>query len=318
MRISAAGAAREIEKGNTMTRIIPRELIKHLEWTLGQQPPPKPAVNPIPQPVPQRTVSIDALVNNGRVFYSAEQDANGRYIGVAVALQDALNEKGSDGIVATMPYFIAGKAQADASNYLWQKWFTAFSEENAGIDKKGKLVKKGLPVVLTLHGGGILTPERVKQAYREGLTPQNAAKFTDEEFDHLLNGVLPSGESINVYTVDDITRGIPDPFGRYAVWMPAKTAQSRSSGHHAKADFMNNELVIARVGTLEYLDAYFEKAQHPSNHTLGNWHQFGEIDFHQPQGRLLFLDNYYDGLGGGSSLDNIGRFVGVGAPEAHR
>ena len=294
-----------------MTRIIPRELIKHLEWTPGQQPPPKPAVNPTPQPVPQRTVSIDALVNNGRVFYSAEQDANGRYIGVAVALQDALNEKGSDGIIATMPYFIAGKAQADASNYLWKNWFTALTEENAGIDKKGKLVGRGKPVILTLHGGGLLTPERVKQAYREGLTPQNAAKFTDDEFDHLLNGVLPSGESINVYTVDDLKRGIPDPFGRYAVWMPAETATAKSSGYQSKSDFLNNELVLARVGTLEYLDAYFEKAQHPKNHNLGNWHQFGEIDFHQPQGRLLFLNDYYFGLVGDIGLINYCRFVGV-------
>ena len=74
---------------------------------------------------------------------------------------------------------------------------------------------------------------------------------------------------------------------------------------------MNNELVIARVGTLEYLDAYFEKAQHPSNHTLGNWHQFGEIDFHQPHRRLLFLNDYYFGLLGIISLYIIGRFVGV-------
>ena|SRR3989338_2309570 len=302
-----------------MTRIIPRELIKHLEWTLGQQPPPKPAVNPIPQPVPQRTVSIDALVNNGRMFYSAEQDADGRHIGVAVALQDALNEKGSDGIVATMPYFIAGKAQADASNYLWKNWFTAVTEENIGIDKTGQFVKAGSPIVIIVHGGGILTPDRIRQAYDEGLTEQNAAKYTEEEFDSLLKGQLPAAGSIRIYTVADVSRGnIPDPFGTYGVALDFEKSKATESGFLKKKKFLENPLVLARAGTLEYLDAYFEKAQHPSNHTLGNWHQFGEIDFHQPQGRLLFLDNYYDGLGGGSSLDNIGRFVGVGAPEAHR
>ena len=294
-----------------MTRIIPRELIKHLEWTPGQQPPQRPAVNLNSQPVQQRTASIDALVNGGREFFSEQKDSNGNYIGVAVALQEAYDQMGSDAIIATMPYLVAGKAQAEKSNYLWQKWFTALSEENAGIDKNGKLVGRGQPVVLTLHGRGILTPERIRQAYSEGLTPQNAAKFTDDEFDNLLNGVLPSGESINLYTVDDIKRGISDPFGRYAVWMPAETAKSKSSGHHSKSDFMNNELVIARVGTLEHLDAYFEKARHSSNHNLGNWHRLGEIDFTQPQGRVLFVGDTSDGLSGINYLNSNGRFVGV-------
>ena len=294
-----------------MTRIIPRELIKHLEWIPGQQPPQRPAVNLNSQPVQQRTASIDALVNGGREFFSEQKDSNGNYIGVAVALQEAYDQMGSDAIIATMPYLVAGKAQAEKSNYLWQKWFTALSEENAGIDKNGKLVGRGQPVVLTLHGRGILTPERIRQAYSEGLTPQNAAKFTDDEFDNLLNGVLPSGESINLYTVDDIKRGISDPFGRYAVWMPAETAKSKSSGHHSKSDFMNNELVIARVGTLEHLDAYFEKARHSSNHNLGNWHRLGEIDFTQPQGRVLFVGDTSDGLSGINYLNSNGRFVGV-------
>ena len=289
-----------------MTRIIPRELIKHLEWTPGQQPPQKPAVNPAPQPVQQRTSSIDALVNRGREFYSEQND-----IGVAVALQEAYDQMGSDAVIATMPYLIAGKVKADESNYLWQKWFTALSEENAGIDKNGKIVGRGQPIVLTLHGGGILTPERIRQAYSEGLTPRNAAKFTDAEFDNLLNGVLPSGESINLYTVDDVRKGIPDPFGRYAVWMHAKTAKSKSSGYHSKSDFMNNELVIARAGTLEHLDAYFEKTQNSSNHDLGNWHRYGEIDFRQPQGRVLFVYNRSNGLYGNYNLMNYGRFVGV-------
>ncbi|MDP3640752.1 MAG: hypothetical protein Q8R53_06170 [Nanoarchaeota archaeon] len=305
-----------------MTQIIPdkdlEDYIRATGWAPGQQPPPKPIVNQTPQPVLKRTVSIDALVNNERMFYSEERDASGKYIGVAVALQDALNEMGNDGIVASLPYLIAGKAQADASNYLWQKWFTALSEENAGIDKNGKLVSRGQGVVLILHGGGILTPKRIKQAYRKGLTPQHAAKLTDAEFDTLLNGVLPSGESINLYTIDDVKRGLPDPFGRYGVWMPAETAQSRSSGYHAKSDFMNNELVLARVGTLEHLEGYFEKAQHSSNHNVGNWHRFGEIDFHQPQGLLLFLNSFYNGLSGDINLGINGRFVGVVAPEAHR
>ena len=77
---------------------------------------------------------------------------------------------------------------------------------------------------------------------------------------------------------------------------------------------MENPLVIARAGTLEHLDDYFEKAKH-KNGTLGNWHRFGEIDFQQPQGRLLFVDlaGLYFAATGDLYYDPS--FVGV-APEA--
>ena len=185
-------------------------------------------------PVQQRTAGIEALVKNGSQFYSEEKDSDGNYIGVAVALQKAYDKMGNDAVIASMPYLIAGKANADKKNYLWQNWFTALSEENAGIDKKGKLVGAGEEIVITLHGRGILTPERIRQAYSEGLTPQNAAKYTDDEFDNLLKGVLPSGESIELYNVDDVKKGIPEPFGRYAIWMPAEAAKATASGYHKR------------------------------------------------------------------------------------
>ena len=78
----------------------------------------------------------------------------------------------------------------------------------------------------------------------------------------MLKGILPSGESINLYTVDDVKRGIPEPFGRYAVWMPAEAAKTTASNWHKKKEFMENPLVIARAGTLEHIEAYFEKAKH--------------------------------------------------------
>ncbi|MBU2637727.1 MAG: hypothetical protein KJ955_02040 [Nanoarchaeota archaeon] len=293
-----------------MTKIIPYELIKHLEWVPGQEVPQMYA----PMPAMQSVLSIDELVKNGKEFYSEEKDSEGKhYIGVAVALQQAQDEMGTDAVIASMPYLIAGKTNADKKNYLWQNWFTALSEENAGIDKNGRLVGAGEEIVITLHGGGILTHERIRKAYSEELTPEYAAKYTNDEFGGLLKGTLPSGESINLYNVDDVKRGIPEPFGRYAVWMPAEAAKTTASNWHKKKEFMENPLVIARAGTLEHIEAYFEKAK--SSDKVGNWHRFGEIDFQQPQGRLLFVSNTYNGLYGYNILYNLGRFVGV-APEA--
>ena len=83
---------------------------------------------------------------------------------------------------------------------------------------------------------------------------------------------------------------------------------------HDKTNFMENPLVIARAGTLEHIEAYFEKAKHTDG-TVGNWHRFGEIDFQQLQVRLLFVGDASGGIGGYDSLYDGGSFVGV-APEA--
>ncbi len=288
-----------------MTRIIPRDLIKHLEWSPGQEVPKTTPVKPTP--VQQRSsLSIEALVNHGKEFY----DRN-----MPNALRQAQDYATPDGVVASMPYNIAGKALADKSNYLWQHWFTTLTEENVGIDKKGFFVSKGKPVVITLHGGGILTPDRIQQAYDEGLTGQSAAKFTEKEIDDLLDGILPNGERIELYSTDDVKNAkIPYPFGKYGVVTDFETAKATTSGYHRKNAFLENPLVIARAGTLEHLESYYEKAK-SSEGNLANYHPFKRINPTQSQGRLLFLSSDYDGLYGNNSLLNSGRFVGV-APEA--
>ena len=95
-----------------MTKIIPYELIKHLEWVPGQEVPQMPAPGAA-KPATQSVLSIDELVKNGSQFYSEEKDSDGNYIGVAVALQKAYDKMGNDAVIASMPYLIAGKANAD-------------------------------------------------------------------------------------------------------------------------------------------------------------------------------------------------------------
>ena len=260
--------------------------------------------------------SIDALINSGKFFYSNKKDKNGMPIGVAVALEEALAAMGTDGLIASLPYLIACKAKADEKHILWQNWYTALTEEDVGIDKQGRLFKSGTPVVVAVHGGGILTAERIHQAYKKGLTLQRVAPFSDEEFDNLLQGILPSGEKIECYHVEDVGNGkIPDPLGRYAIMMDFQIAQKTKSGYFKKKEFMENPLVWARAGTLDYLDAYFEKAE-GSNKELGNHHFLGKIDVQQPLGRVLWLDFSSYGLDGLSNLISNGRWFGV-APEAH-
>ena len=255
--------------------------------------------------------SIDDILK-GTTFYSNEQK-DGKYIGLPIALEQALEHAGSNGIVATMPELIAAKVKADKSHKFWKKWYTTHTEENVGVDKKGRFYSKNEPVLVVVNGEGILTPDRIRKAYRDGLVG-HSAKYTDDEFNGLLDGKLPGGNSIDIYPYEDIEKGISDLPHKFGVVIPYDKAKGTESGYHQKGLFLNNPLVIARNGGMENLELYYEKAK-ASDGDLGNYHSFKARDFSVPQGRLLYLGNDYGGLGGGSSLDGSGRFVRV-APEA--
>ncbi|MDP3989734.1 MAG: hypothetical protein Q8Q01_00845 [archaeon] len=289
-----------------MTRIIPRELIKHLEWTPGQTPPAQPIANPIPivNPVQTSPFSIDDIMN-GKTFYDGSMPK---------ALRQAIEYAGSSGIVANMPEFVAAKAKAEKSHAFWQNWYTVLTEENIGIDKKGSFYTRGEPVLVVMHGGGILTPDRIQQAYDEGLI-SNSAKYRNEEFDALLEGRLLDGTSFPLYRLEDIKDGRSNLPHQFGVVLPYKTAQDTKSGYHQKKPFLENPLVLARTaGSHDYLEAFYEKAK-ASDGDLGNYHPFSGRDATIPQGRVLFVDSAGGGLFGGSGLGSGGRFVGV-APEA--
>ncbi len=296
-----------------MTRIIPYELIKHLEWDPGKEMPNSQNSEKPSQPGQQRTFGIDDLVRNGKAFYSNEKE-DGNRIGVAVALQQALDYAGENGIIVTMPELIAAKVKADKEHDFWQRGYDVHTEEDIGIDKKGRFYARNNPVLIIVNGGGILTPDRIRQAYSEGLI-DNSARYTDEEFNELLEGKLPDGSSLNIYPFDDIKKGVSNLLHKFGVVMPYELAKRTKSGYHKKSGFLENPLVIARNGGRENLEKYYEEAK-DSDNDLGNWHVYDNSrDALVPQGRLLFLYDNRSGLDGDDYLGNSGRFVGV-APEA--
>ena len=270
--------------------------------------PNNPASNPTPRRVSTSNFDVDALVNNGRTFYDSTKE------GVAIALEQTLNYAGSDGYVATMPEFIAAKIKAPKTHDFWKNWYTVHTEENIGIDREGIFVKRGEPVLVIVNGGGILTPDRIRQAYSEGLVG-NSAKYTDKEFNDLLEGRLPDGSSIELHRLDDIKRGVPNLGHRFGVVMPYSLAQNTESGFYKEEAFVRNDLAIARAGGPENLLAYHKSAK-DGDGDVGCYHPFNGRDTNVSQGRLLFLINYCYGLSGDSSLDNDGRFVGVGTGGA--
>lgn len=288
---------------------IPRELIKHLEWHAGQEVPviesPKPSKDEVII-IPDGDFTIDDLIKRGKEFYDDS---------LPTALRNAKKHATPKGIVATMPHLISGRALSDKSNYLWQNWFTAQTEENIGIDKKGTYTTKGKPVLIIVHGEGILTPERIEKTYEDELTNEYAAKLAEQEIDDLLEGKLPNGENIKLHSFKDFKKETAKLPLKYGIVIDFAIAKKTKSDYHNKKAFLKNPLVIARAGGEEYLERYFDK-QKSEDEQVGNWHPFNSIDPLQYQGRLLFLYSNYNGLNGNYYLYYFGRFVGVAAPEA--
>src|SRR3989338_6060299 len=252
---------------------------------------------------------VDAILN-GRPFYSEAKERKGNSIGAAVALKEAITYAGKNGIV-TLPEFLAAQVKTGEDHDFWKNWYTVHTEENIGIDDKGRFYKKKEPVLVVVHGGGILTPDRIQQAYREGLV-NNSAKYTPEEFKSLLEGKLSDGTSLDLYSFEDIKKGVSGLPHQFGAVMPYKIAQQTTSGYHKKRSWVANPLVIARNGGRENLEEYFDKAKN-SNGDVGNYHSFDGRDATTPQGCVLFVNNYDNGLSGDFNLYNYARFVGVSA-----
>lgn len=250
---------------------------------------------------------------------------------IPTALQRALNYAGDEGFVASMPQLLHARATAPYDNIIWNTWFTANSEENVVTTPAGN------HVIVAVHGGGILTkPERIEQSYHanlsrdnsEGVTGQSAIKLSKQEAREILNGELPDGTEIPVYTFTDFKRGIADLPRRYAVTLDYNVARAATRGYEFFEVLMDEPNMIVRAGGVEQLAAYLDKyrARHRTE-KMGNWHPYNRIDPNQPQTRIPFLagnkggigsneehDYGYDeeyGLGGDASMVGMARYVAV-------
>ncbi|MDD3175267.1 MAG: hypothetical protein PHU51_02210 [Candidatus Nanoarchaeia archaeon] len=264
--------------------------------------------NTAPPPLVFSGVNIEDILE-GQTF----EDTNSK--GLKNALQQALDYVGEEGYIPNMRELISAKIIADKSHDFWKKWYSVHTEENIGIDTQG-LYKKGEEIVLIINGGGIWTPDRIQKSYNDGLI-DGSGKIHPNEWNDLLKGKLPNGKSLNqIYTYDEIYKGISNLPHQYGVVVPYSMVKNLKSGQVKKKDFLKNPLVIARNGGLENLEKYYEMASDSDG--LGCYHPFDGRSASTPQGRVLFLNYGYGGLGGSYSLDNNGRFVGVGVGDAKR
>ena len=234
-----------------------------------------------------REVSVESLIRHGQVISSNKNE------GIEKILKKAVKKAKDKGIIATLPYLVAGSSIGRSNLFLGEHSIISHSEENIILDREKILTGSVRTVLLCIHGGGLLTPNRISKLCKVDLTHNGSVKYFDEEIIGVLKGQLPNGDNIKLYHVDDVlNEKIPNPFGRYGIWQEFKQAKQWSSGFYKENDFMNNSIVHARVGSLEYLEEYFRKSiyfQFTDRHCCG--HNFQEIDTRQSQGYFLEIND---------------------------
>ena len=229
------------------------------------------------------------------------------------ALKRALEYAGDDGYVASMPQLLHARVNADYDNEIWNTWFfTSNSEESLATTKQGN------PVAVMTHGGGIFaTPERFRKLYlssvnrssKTGFTGLFGAKISQREARYMVEGKLPDGTEIPVFSFNELKRGISNLPRRYVIVMDFDMARTSKRGYASFDELKADPLMIARAGGVEAAAAYLDKAQgYYKTEVMGNWHRYNDMNPDQPQTYIQFL---FDCLGGASEkVDPASRLQG--------
>ncbi len=218
------------------------------------------------------------------------------------ALQRAQDYAGDDGFIASLPQLLHARVSAPFDNIIWNTWFSPNTEESLITTPQGN------QVVVTVHGGGIFgTPGRYERLFRTDTNRFNelsftglfAGKITERESFDLLEGKMPDGATIPVFTFNAFRHGIPNLPRRYAVVMDFNIARECSNGYSTFGDLREDPMMIVRAGGPDAAAAYLDKAQSRHNTSkMGNWHPFNEVkDIKQPQTTVPALSGNLDGTG---------------------
>jgi len=199
---------------------------------------------------------------------------------------------------------------------------TVQSEEIVGRSRAGN------EVVITVHGAGLLTPERIKNGINysplsadvmpdHGLTKPASGKghgalpLKDEEVYALLDGKTPFGD-IEVYSFSDLEKGFVFPT-RYALVRDFDLEKEKISGkYYSLQELANDPRMICSAGSLEAAEAHLRQlAKRSGTEMFSNFHSLHNLDINQPQGRFLERRGFLEGLYGCLEMDGSARFVAV-------
>ena len=178
------------------------------------------------------------------------------------ALRRALEYAGDDGFVASLPQLLHARTHADYDNIIWNTWFNPYTEESLVTTPQGNRV------IVTVHGGGIFaSPERFEKLFHAstdrnskfGFTGLFAGKLSEREAHDVLEGQMPDGIEIPIYSFDEFKHGIDQLPRRYGVVTDFETAKNSACGYVSFDTLKDDPLMIVRAGGVAAAAAYAAK-----------------------------------------------------------
>jgi len=199
-----------------------------------------------------------------------------------------------------LPQLLQDRLTASYNDAIWTKMSVPLSEEDIGIDVKGKFASKGKPVLVEVHGTGIfVSDEKFSNSSKLGLTAGYGLKLINNEFENLLDGKIQDNPEIPIYHFDEFRNTNKFPT-LYAIVLDFDIARETESGRLDLEKLYNNPVFQMRVGSIETATLFLDKLRNwYSDQKFGNRHSFNDVDPNQPQGRLLTLGSEDFGIGDG-------------------
>ena len=302
---------------------IPRDIIEHLEYN--------------PDAVKRKEVpeedSVPAVVEpEVEVHEVAPHEIADIYRWCSLhgggCIYDALINAGEyardGGFIPTMPEFIEALGEVPKRNKLWRRGYVTRTEEYIGIDRDGKFVDKGDYAFIVVHGEGI-TADRIKDEYEPD---DYSIKLTDDEFDDLLNGILPNKNTVTIHTFEEFMKKVKkeDKSSRYyelpayyGIVLDYKDIKGLPTHIYNEKELMVNPLILARCGgKKEVMKRYFEKAMSSPGIKgtiatgLPNFFKYRFVEPTEPEGWLV---EHNKGFYGSGQCDENMYVASVPAPE---
>jgi hypothetical protein len=228
------------------------------------------------------------------------------------ALQRAVEYAGDEGFVASMPQLLHARVNAPYDNIIWNTWFNPNTEEDLITTPQGNRV------VVTVHGGGIFSsPQRYEKLFRAstdrnsefGFTGLFAGKISDREAHNILQGRMPDGIEIPIYSFNEFKLGTNKLARRYGVVTDLETAKDSACGYVSFDTLKDDPVMIVRAGGVEAASNYLDKAQARNDTSMmGSWHPFNNID--TPDQAQTRVPNLSGNRGGKGSEDDDGHLYG--------
>jgi len=222
--------------------------------------------------VQQPIVSIDDILTKGEYFpkdvsqkkqkyadffrhescsYSADTSAILEYVG-------AVDRTKESGYIVTLPELIASLAKAEKQHDVWRRPTNLHTEKFCDYDVHGLFYQANTPVLMFIHGGGILDPDVIIESLCE--KRGNESFELPASYSPLRNKSLLESLDIPIYTFEQIQKGESSLPHRYAVITPISEFDASEKSLFGKKSFMTNPAVIASVGDMNHLETFYENA----------------------------------------------------------